>query len=255
MDFTLRKYQTLLLALQQAGFRFVSFEDFCEGRAGEKFVILRHDIDKMPENALKIAKLEAQLSIKATYFFLTTKAVFKENIIQEIKALGHEIGYHYKDLVEAGGNTEKAIASFEKNLSLLRAIAPVKTIAMDGCPTSKIDNKDIWKKHNYRDFGIIGEPYFDIDFNQIFYLTDTGRMWDGDKYSVRDKVRTTFTQKYHTTNQIIKAAKDSRLPDKIMLTTHPQRWTDSRAGWLKEYLGQSAKNQIKYLLNIGKRNG
>ena len=39
-----------------------------------------------------------------------------------------------------------------------------------------------------RDFGIIAEPCFDIDFNDVFYLTDTGRRWDGSDVSVRDKV-------------------------------------------------------------------
>ena len=38
------------------------------------------------------------------------------------------------------------------------------------------------------DFGIIAEPYFDVDFDEVFYLTDTGRRWDGDSVSVRDKV-------------------------------------------------------------------
>lgn len=43
---------------------------------------------------------------------------------------------------------------------------------MHGSPLSKYDNREIWKKY---------------DFNQFFYLTDTGRRWDG-KYAVRDKV-------------------------------------------------------------------
>lgn len=119
---------------------------------------------------------------------------------------------------------------------------------MHGSPTSKIDNKDIWKIQNYKDFGIIGEPYFDVDFNKIFYLTDTGRCWDGDKYSVRDKVKSVFTQKFHTTEQIIKAVKAGNLPDKIMITTHPQRWTDNFAEWLVEYIWQSLKNKVKYFL-------
>ncbi len=38
------------------------------------------------------------------------------------------------------------------------------------------------------DFGIIAEPYFDVDFKEVLYLTDTGRRWDGDEVSVRDKV-------------------------------------------------------------------
>jgi|ERR1035437_5345325 hypothetical protein len=55
---------------------------------------------------------------------------------------------------------------------------------MHGSPLSKYDSKDLWKKYNYRDYKIIGEPYFDVDFNKVFYLTDTGRRWDGEKVSV-----------------------------------------------------------------------
>jgi len=41
------------------------------------------------------------------------------------------------------------------------------------------------------DYGIIAEPYFDMDFKEVLYLTDTGRRWDGDRVSVRDKVEKT----------------------------------------------------------------
>ena len=70
-------------------------------------------------------------------------------------------------------------------------LSHVKTICMHGSPLSKWDNRDLWKKYDYRDFGIIAEPYFDVDFDEVFYLTDTGRRWDGDKVSVRDKVKGT----------------------------------------------------------------
>ena len=43
------------------------------------------------------------------------------------------------------------------------------------------------------------------DFNKVFYLTDTGRRWDGHKVSVRDKVNTSFTGTYHSSKQIIEA--------------------------------------------------
>ena len=35
---------------------------------------------------------------------------------------------------------------------------------------------------------LVGEPYYDLNYKDILYLTDTGRCWDGYKYSVRDKV-------------------------------------------------------------------
>ena len=58
---------------------------------------------------------------------------------------------------------------------------------MHGSPLSRYDNRKLWEKYDYREFGIIGEPYFDIDFNKVLYLTDTGRRWDGEAVSVRDK--------------------------------------------------------------------
>lgn len=80
-----------------------------------------------------------------------------------------------------------AIREFERNLEKLRKISPVKTICMYGSPLSKYDNKKLWEKYDYRDYGIIAESYFNIDFNEVFYLSDTGRRWGGDSVSVRDK--------------------------------------------------------------------
>jgi len=47
---------------------------------------------------------------------------------------------------------------------------------MHGIPLSKFDNRLLWAKYDYRDFGIIAEPYFDIDFDEVLYLTDTGKI-------------------------------------------------------------------------------
>jgi len=290
MDFTLKIYRELLLALQHKGYSFCTFQEYCNGNAVGKYVILRHDIDKSPYNALRFAKLEAEMGIKSTYFFLILKEIFKPSVIKQIADLGHEVGYHYRDFVDAGGNAQKSIYSFEANLNRLRAIVPIYTIAMDGCPWSKYDNKDLWKTYNYRDFGIIGEPYFDIDFNKVFYLTDTGRMWDGARYSVRDKVlvdsgqfsvdssemvvpiaigssgeivdgsgknklSTTNYQlstTFHSTNDIIESIEFGNFPSQVMITTHPQRWTDNKMEWIQELILQRVKNVVKKFLIISR---
>ena len=107
------------------------------------------------------------------------------------------------------------------------------------------DNKEIWKKYDYKKLGIIGEPYFDVDFNEVFYATDTGRRWDGFKVSVRDKVQSDFNHFYHETDEIIKAAENVELPDKIMFTFHPQRWHQNKYLWTKEFIMQNVKNSVK----------
>lgn len=158
---------------------------------------------------------------------------------------------------------QQAIKLFKKNLTKLRQIAPVKTICMHGSPRSPFDNKELWKYYNYRDYGIIGEPYFDIDFTKVAYYTDTGRMWDGDKYSVRDRIdhgQWTMDGKpweqakpahqppfprFHSTQQIITALQTNTFPNQAMLTFHPQRWTNNPVLWTKELVLQSAKNVVK----------
>jgi hypothetical protein len=108
----------------------------------------------------------------------------------------------------------------------------------------------LWKSFNYRDFGIIGEPYFDVDYNEVFYITDTGRCWDGGKYSVRDKVKSNFTHSFHSSHDIINAVQNKNFPDQVMITTHPQRWTDNFVEWTVELTAQNIKNLIKrYILS------
>ena len=104
--------------------------------------------------------------------------------------------------------------------------------------------------YDYQDFGITTEPYFDLDFNQFFYLTDTGRCWDGWNVSVRDKVpqQSEWEKQglvFHTSAQIIRAANEGRLPEKIMMTFHPQRWNNNQVLWLKELILQRLKNVVK----------
>ena len=250
MDFTIKKYKELLETLQNAGYQTVTFEKFCNDKNNlpEKFVVLRHDVDLKAKNSLTTAKLEADLSMQVTYYFRVVPQSNQPTVIQAIAKLNHEIGYHYEDMTICAGNPEKAIEHFTKQLAYFRTFYPVKTICMHGSPRSKYDGKDLWKSYNYRDYQIIGEPYFDVDFNKIFYITDTGRRWDGAKFSVRDKVETTFEQSYKTTNQIIEAIKNGTFPPQVMMTTHPQRWNNNFFAWLKELLVQNAKNIIKYFL-------
>ncbi len=244
MDFTIKKYKQLLAALKSKEYTFQTFEEFLKSPA-DRSIILRHDVDLLPYNSLKFARLLADEKIKGVYYFRAVPESWDEKVIKEIALLGHEIGYHYECLTTCKGNLSRGIVDFEKNLEALRKIAPVSTICMHGSPLSKHDSKDLWKKYNYKKYNIIGEPYFDVNFNDVFYLTDTGRRWDGEKVSVRDKVSTTFLFSFSTTQEIIDALKKNKLPKKIMFTFHPQRWNDNLFKWSKELILQNTKNVIK----------
>ena len=227
-----------------------------EGDLPSKYILLRHDVDLKAANSLATARIEHELGICASYYFRVVPQSNQPDIIHAIAALGHEIGYHYEDMAIMQGDTTKAYAHFQQQLTYFRQFYPVRTICMHGAPTSQWDGKELWKHYNYRDLGIIGEPYFDVDFSKLFYLTDTGRCWDGYKVSVRDKIPVYQDQwnaqglVYHNTQDIIHAAEQGSLPPRIMITTHPQRWTDRPLAWLKELIVQNAKNIIKRLFFV-----
>jgi hypothetical protein len=258
LDFTIKTYEKLLESFIDQGYIFQTFSAFLHSPAGNA-IILRHDVDAKKEHSLRFAELEHAKGIHGSYYFRIVHQSFDEDIIKRISALGHEIGYHYEtmDMVneelrirneefKKDQLIDAAYAEFCKNLEMFRKIIPIKTICMHGSPRSKFDNRDIWKKYDYRKLGILGEPYFDIDFNKVAYLTDTGRRWNGENVSIRDKVKGPFNFNSRTTNDIIRAL--PQLPDKIMFTIHPQRWTDRPLPWIKELIWQNFKNQVKYFL-------
>ena len=258
-DFTLERYRELLEALQRKGYELISYADYrhevmTSRRHEEKFVILRHDVDAKPWNSLKTAQIEHSLGAKATYYFRVGKESNVPEVIKAIAKWGHEIGYHYEDMSLCDGDADQAWSHFQTWLEYFRQYYAVETICMHGAPTSKWEGKDLWKKYDYRSLGVIGEPYLDTDFSDVFYLTDTGRCWDGYKVSVRDKIpeyQDVWTKKglsWHGTEQLIEAIEKDQVPNHVMITTHPQRWTNKKAEWWLEMMAQSAKNIIKRIL-------
>jgi len=260
-DFTLTIYKYLLNTLRERGYPFYRVDRAPEPD-GAPFIILRHDVDRSPQNALRMAGMEADLGIRSSYYFRAVARSFDESVIREISRMNHEVGYHYENLAYIargrrlgqfadGGSPEdlyeQALEDFKKNLEKFRQSAPVKTICMHGSPMSRYDGRDLWKKYDYRDFGIEREPYFDFDFSKIFYMTDTGRRWDGDRVSVRDRVDVKGKKwpVYRTSLDIISAVKAGTFPGQAMITVHPQRWTNHPVSWMKELIWQNSKNAVK----------
>jgi len=86
-DFTLRTYKKLLQGLLAKGYSFQSLQDFIQ-QLENKTVILRHDVDRLPGNSLKMARLEDEMGIRATYFFQTIPHTFGLKIDAPVRSSG-----------------------------------------------------------------------------------------------------------------------------------------------------------------------
>ncbi len=242
-DFTLNKFSQLCEVIVQ-NYPTITVAEYLEKQCPNKFVIMRHDIDRMPGNALKTAKIEQELGIRSTYYFRSNKNVFRPKIIKQIEDMGHEIGYHYETLSEANGDYEKAIEIFRSTLDEFRKISDVKTICMHGKPLSKYDNRDIWNVYDFRDYDIIGEAYLSLD-KGLDYLSDTGRNW-GSGNNLRDfipgKKEKDLADK---TDDIIEVIKSNKI-DHLYILTHPERWSSNIAEWSLYY-------SVDHTVNLGKK--
>ena len=95
-DFTEDGYRGML----KAAARGYSFEPFGTGSA-EPHVLWRHDVDFSPHRALRLAEMEAEQGVRATYFLFLHSHLY--NLMEadvfartrRILELGHWLGLHF----------------------------------------------------------------------------------------------------------------------------------------------------------------
>lgn len=253
-DFTLKQYKTYLISLNDNIGNFLRFDEYIASiDKPEKFCLIRHDVDRKPKAALKMAKLEQEMGIVSTYYFRAKSQTFKPKILKEISDMGHEIGYHYESLSDTNGDIKKAVGDFKKHLHEFRSIVPISTCSMHGRPLKPYDNRDIWKikeNHQYlkNELGMIGEVYLDIDYSDIAYINDTGRNWTSGKSNRRDKVNSNIVADFNSAKDLLTYLSNNPHP-KICFQIHPERWTDNLIEWQLQKMKDLGINQVKTLIS------
>ena len=98
-DFTFANYRRLIELAKEKGFLFILHKD--EFVAERKDIIWRHDVEFEPDIALKMAQIEHDLDVQATYFFQLHSPYYNlfdehySKVYHMIKELGHHCGLHF----------------------------------------------------------------------------------------------------------------------------------------------------------------
>jgi len=249
MNFTLETYSHICNTLKENYYSILTVNEYLTtGDAPRKAAILRHDVDRRPGTALRMARQEKALGLKATYYFRYVRGVFNPDIIKEIINLGHEVGYHYETLAKCRGDIDKAILLFAEELEAFRRICTVSTASMHGRPLSPWDNRKIWQKTTPSRFNLTGECYQSLDYNKMEYFSDTGRTWDPGRYNIRDHVQKNgLSPSLSRTEELIQYLQNNQM-NNVCILTHPNRWSDGRFELIFSAGIDHAINQIKKLL-------
>lgn len=98
-DFTFDNYRRLLQLAKDKEFHFILHKDTFV--AERKDVIWRHDVEFEPDLALRMAVIEHELGVQATYFFQLHSPYYNlfdehySQVFHQINGLGHHVGLHF----------------------------------------------------------------------------------------------------------------------------------------------------------------
>lgn len=105
----------------------VAMEDVLDtGRAVDRTIGLRHDVDNVIGVAACMAEWEAERGYRSTYFILHTAPYWQnkpllERSLERIAGAGHEIGFHVNALAEACRTGRDPLELLEEGLDELRS--------------------------------------------------------------------------------------------------------------------------------------
>jgi hypothetical protein len=251
LDFTLDKYAQLCETMQQLDYHIVTMRDFLTGKQLEGVsIVLRHDVDRRIDAALRMATLESEYGISATYYVRARPSVFKPDALRKLHKLSHEVGYHYEVLAKMKGNFTKAIYCFEQDLKMFREVVPVSTISMHGSPLSPWNNLDLWQRYDFEDYGVIGEAVLSINGKKIYYFTDTGRSWGANRDNLRDYVASDDSPHQILDTEDLINFLEERPDHPVYISAHPNRWAFNWLTWSVSIASDWIINRAKRVVSL-----
>ena len=175
MVFTYKGYRELLELLAANGYEARDYSDYYKA---ERCVILRHDIDCDPRDALRIGEIERSMNVSSTYLVLLTSGLYNPfsaeslKILRELQSMGHHIGLHFDEKAyEHGFDAGMMTGEILKEASVLQQAlgTPVTVMSMHRPSRETLE----------ADLEIPGmvNTYSKTFFNQLKYLSDSRRRW------------------------------------------------------------------------------
>lgn len=211
MEFTFGAYKRLIETIIKNGYQVSSYKNVEEY---DKTVILRHDIDFSPSNAINIARIESELGVKSIYFVLISTEFYnvfsKETfeLLKQILEMGHEIGLHFDEQRYNINSLEQMKDYVSKEVSILQNAldTEVNVVSMHR-PSRFVLNNNIKFKNLINSYN---KKYFE----EMKYISDSRMYWRED---VMDILNSNKYNKLHIlTHPFWYSEKSDKIQDKLL---------------------------------------
>lgn len=196
VEFTFDWYERFLSELLELGYTPANYDGSLD--PGE--MIVRHDIDFSPRNALRMGRIEADLGIEATYFVLLTCPLYNvlykpvREMLRELQSMGHGVGVHFSTHQYWDGEAPPELVTErvrEEQHALSGVVEEVSEVVSFHRP-------DEWLFR--RSFEGFISTYEERFFTEIAYRGDSNQRWR-EQHPLSDG-----------------------LPEKLQILTHPGLW-------------------------------
>lgn len=202
-EFTEDGFVALLRELKRAQYRFARYGE----RNSDRHVLWRHDVDMSLHRAARLAEIEAEEGVIATYFINPRSTFYNmfepecEALLSRILSFGHDIGLHFDANAYLMTHwTEEALdLAVRRELSLLRTVlqASIQTVSWHNPDTSNLLD------FQSEEIGGLRNTYglrFKRDYT---YCSDSNGYW-----------------RFQPMSDVIREGKE-----RLHLLTHPEWWT------------------------------
>ena len=204
-DFTYSNYRELL-KMAKSGWKILDYGNI---DWDEKFIVWRHDVDYSLNCSLKLAKIEQEEGVKATYFinphseFYNIAELSQHRMMKEILSYGHDLGLHFDAAFHEIKSEKDLHILVAKESSYLESLFGVKPIAFSfHNPVSENLASEA------DEYGGLKNCYSKRFKGEVGYCSDSNGYW-----------------RFRRLYEVLKERKDTRL----QVLTHPGWWQDEPA--------------------------
>lgn len=162
-------YREILVNALEQGYQFRGFH---QSEFNGRTIYLRHDLDISIEEAMPMANLEAELGIRATYFFLVNSPVYNPisaeslHLLHSIQNKGHWLGLHIDPTMFS--SVEEIEEKISRWLSFFQEFVPLVPVISFHRPDQFMLGQDFSRFINV---------YSSRFFKGIKYLSDSRGVW------------------------------------------------------------------------------
>lgn len=184
-------YEEILRKAIACGYDFPTVSELKDGvDFNRRFLLMRHDIDTSPRNALEMARLEHRLGVRSSYFVLLHSPLYNPaasvhwDALRELMSLGFEVGLHY-----------------DTEFYLARGLDPLAGVLADAAALEKILGMPIKSVSQHRPASSLflkelNAHYVDAYNKDLMtdarYISDSGFKWRGqslmDLIGIEDRI-------------------------------------------------------------------